>query len=286
MAFWRRPHEARYGSEASFVLSTRSFLIAQCFLGIALQIAVLHSQPWNIDPVNGIGFVFVSLTGLLPPVFTLLLLHSQHAKSWLAYILVLMSWILASANFFILYSRFSTPARIQEISESALADMNHISACAGSSAFALCSTVTGRNPLSYAGGLYTYGGPDAFPSFKSIPFIWVCSTLMLVAATISQVWGIRKAAAIETKSSIQSRGGFFSQHSSGVYRWASHWTALLLAFLMFIFCTVYYQAGILYRLDSMDVLEWNGWTFGQVAAVTIWVPVVVEYLYNPFAERS
>ena len=258
--------------------------MAQCFLGIALQIAVLHSHPWATDPLNGIGFLFVTITGFLPPVFTLLLLHSRHHKSWFTYTLTLLSWILATANFFSLFVQFSSRVDVDDVSESALKSLKRMEACSGGSAFALCSLVTGRNPLRYAGRFFTYDGSDAFPNFKTVPFIWICSLLMLVAVTISQLHRPRQV--LSATPPKHKMGGFMSDDANRLYRWPSHWVGLLVAFLVFIFGTIYYQAGILHQLDLMDVLEWNGWSFGQVAAVTIWVPVVVEYAYNPAASWS
>lgn len=280
----RKPNsEVAALQESDFVRSTRSFLVAQCFLGIALQIAVLHSRPWATDPLNGIGFLFVAITGFLPPVFTLLLLHSRHHKSWFTYAMTLLSWILATANFFSLFVQFSSLSYIDDVSESALRDRNEITACSGGSAFALCSLVTGRNPLRYAGRFFTYDGSNAFPNFKTIPFIWVCSTLMLVAVTISQLHSPRPAS--NGMPSSHKKGGFASDPPNRIYRWSSHWAGLVVAFLTFVFGTIYYQAGMLRQLHLMNVIDWNGWSFGQIAAVTIWIPIVVEYAYSPLASR-
>lgn len=280
-----KPKEQRPLAESTFVQSTQSFLIAQGFLGMVLQVAVLHSQPWRTDPLNGIAFLFVSNTAFLPPVFTLLLLHSQHSKSWLAYILTVVSWLLATVNFLILFSRFSSRSHIAEIAESALAGMNQIAACGGESAFGLCTSVAGQNPLLVAGKFYIYDGSEAFPNFKSMPFIWACSALMLIAVTVSQLCGSQRQSNTDVKGHLHAHAGFLSTHPARIYRWPTHWTVLLLAFLAFIFGTIYYQAGIIYQLDLMDVLEWHGWSFGQIAAVTLWVPVVVEFVYNALASR-
>lgn len=63
--------------------------------------------------------------------------------------------------------------------------------------------------------------------------------------------------------------------------------AFAVAFALFLIFTGYYQVGMLIELDNMDVLEITkkGWSFGQIAAVTVWVPVVVEYACEGAREK-
>jgi hypothetical protein len=278
--------------EHSFISSTTTFLVAQCFLGIALQIAVLYSKPWSTDPLTGLGLLFAVIIGFLPPVFTLLLLHTQHAKSWFTWLLTFLTWGLSTANLFLLTSQlFTSPEDIAAVSNSALEHANDITTCGGTSALALCSLVVGRNPLEWVASLYSDARADTYPNLRSIYVIWVYSTVTFVALTTSQlrrpdhrVSTSTQYTSLHKQSIAVPNGGFFSDHPNNLYRWATHWTVFLAAFFMFLFGTLYYQAGMLYQLSRMDVLDWDGWSFGQIAAVTVWVPVVVEYVHNLLLE--
>lgn len=258
--------------------------MAQCFLGVALQIAVLYSKPWTTDPLTGLGLLFAVIIGFLPPIFTLLLLHTQHAKSWFTWTLTFITWSLSTANLFLLtHQLFTSRSEIAENSTNALENANNITTCGGTSALALCSSVVGRNPLQWVARLYTDSRAGHPPDLKSIYVPWVYSTAIFVVLTVSQ-WRSRTTTPAAGKyAKLQHNGPrspFFSDHPNVPYRWASNVGVFGAAFFLFLVFTVFYQGGMLIELHRMDVLDWDGWSFGQIAAVTVWVPVVVGYAHD------
>lgn len=281
--------EPTYPFEPSFIRSTSAFLVAQCFLGIALQIAILYSKPLATDPLTGLGLLFAVIVGFLPPVFTLLLLHTQHAKSWFTWTLTFLTWSLSTANLFMLtHQLFTSESEIVETSISALQHANNITTCGDTSALALCSQVVGRNPLQWVARLYTDSHAGKAPDLRSIYVPWVYSTATLAVLTVSQ-WHSRTTTPAGGKyAKLQHNGApspFFSDHPNLLYRWTSSVFGFSAAFLLFLVFTVFYQGGMLIQLHVMDVLDWDGWSFGQIAAVTVWVPVVVQYAYDWVHDR-
>ncbi|KXH45106.1 hypothetical protein CSIM01_01235 [Colletotrichum simmondsii] len=54
-----------------------TFVRVQALFGISLATATLIMRPDEIDPLNGYALILTSIMGFLPPVFTLMLLHSH-----------------------------------------------------------------------------------------------------------------------------------------------------------------------------------------------------------------
>ena len=166
-------------------------------------------------------------------------------------------------------------ADIEDISVAALRNANHIANCGNESAFALCSSVTACNPQRWVATLYADSRFDTWPNLNTLPLVREYCFVVLGFVTVSQLWRRRwsTSSAVIPKS---PSAGFLSDHPNPYYRACSHWTALVAALCGFVFGAVYYQGGLLYQLARMDLFEWRGCIFGQIAAVTVWVPFIVE----------
>ncbi|KAF9893645.1 hypothetical protein FE257_010957 [Aspergillus nanangensis] len=271
IAFWynmkqrRQPDEKPNSLDRSVRRFVREFLSAQCYFGIFLQIAALCSKPDGIDPLNGYALLSVAMTGFLPTIFTLVLLQYHRIHSWYHTGLTFVSWLLASIVFFKLQSRLSGLDSNAEIEDAGLRRLYDLPSCGGSTALVLCKETVGSSPLGFLSLYYNYNG---ILNIRSMPVVWAWSTACLVAVVVAQL--IRYRAPSKTRSGIWRLPGMLL-HA------VSHWTVLLLVSIVFGLC-LGYQALMVEKYAQMDVIDWDNWAFGQIIAVTVWIPPVVEHL--------
>ncbi|KAJ9610011.1 hypothetical protein H2200_006341 [Cladophialophora chaetospira] len=244
------------------------FLAAQCYFTIALEIAAICSSPSDIDPLNGYALLSVAITGFLCPAFTLMLLHSRGCRTKYGAGLTLVSYILATFVFWTLYANLSRHLGSTTGSDEALRELYKIPTCGGSSAIALCPQSIGNDPLDYLAGFYNQG---SIPNLRTMPLLWGWTTLILILL-----------------ASNQARYLFGPQNSPGQTRLQSTW-ALVVRILahpiaLLVACTLFglslgYQAEMLRKYSGSDVIDWDGWSFGQVVAVVVFAQPVADYLH-------
>jgi hypothetical protein len=251
------------------------FLAAQCYFTIALEIAALGSSPWDIDPLNGYALLSVSITGFLCPIFTLMLLHSRGYRSLYLGMLTVLSYILATVVFWTLYRNLSRHMGTTTGSDEALRELYQIPTCGGSSAIALCPQTIGNDPLDYLAGFYNQGG---IPNLHTMPLLWGWATLVLLV--IAAIQAVRAVAERQPQSQkpASTPAGWFGKI-------VGHPVTLLVACTLFGLC-LGYQAEMLRKYSGSDVIDWNGWTFGQVVAVVIWVQPIADYMHMRLRKKS
>jgi hypothetical protein len=268
LAFSRKE---KTSSLKNFRKGVEGFLAAQCYFTIALEIAALGLAPWRTDPLTGYALFSVAITGFLCPVFTLMLLHSRGWRSTYGLGLTALSYTLSTIVFWSLYANLSRHSGSTTGSDEALRRLYQIPTCGGSSAIALCPQTIGNDPLEYLAGFYNSGD---IPNLHTMPLLWGWTTFILLLLLVNQsrhALGVRHA------------------HSKFLTTWQilgrilSHWGTLPLACTLFVLCLAY-QAEMLRKYSRSDVIDWNGWTFGQVVAVVIWVQPIADYLHVLFRE--
>ncbi len=244
------------------------FLAAQCYFTIALEIAAICLSPRNIDPLNGYALLSVSITGFLCPVFTLMLLHSRGCRTLYGGFLTILSYILATFVFWTLYANLSRHLGSTTGSDEALRELYKIPTCGGSSAIALCPQSIGNDPLEYLAGFYNQGG---IPNLHTMPLLWGWSTFILILLGINQL----RHFIGEQKSPTQMKPA--SKWTLAI-RVFGHPITLLLAGTLF-GLSLGYQAEMLRKYSRSDVIDWDGWSFGQVVAVVVFAQPVADYLH-------
>ncbi|KAL4892513.1 hypothetical protein BDV59DRAFT_202636 [Aspergillus ambiguus] len=258
----------------------KDFLSAQCYFGIFLQIAALCSDPDSVDPLNGYALLSVAMTGFLPTTFTLVLLQYQKLQSWYHTGLVCLCWLLATIVFFKLQSNLANLRSTAEIEAAGLRRLYELPSCGGSTALVLCKETIGSSPLRYLSIYYNYSG---VLNVHSMPIIWAWSTACLISTLVAQL--IRR---FRTKSNPVKKRTGIKMIPGMLLRAVSHWITMLVVTVIFGLC-LGYQGQMVREYTSMDVIDWDGWTFGQIVAVTVWIPPILEHLHrriNRFYERS
>lgn len=137
----------------------------------------------------------------------------------------------------------------------------------------------GTNPLENLSGFFNKG---TFPNISNVSLVWAFTAIVLFILTALQAIQACKGRGVSIKKAPQTlravpiqRYGIFNRLSEGL---ASPWAAfviLLLTATLFSL-TLAYEFVIVRAYQEMDVIDTNGWTFGQVVAVLFWVPPLFD----------
>lgn len=274
-----------------FLESLSSFLQAQCYFSIPIAIATLITDPFHLDPLNAYGFLPVAMNGFLPQTFTLLQLHRERKFSWYLTALTVVSWILNTIILWAIIEYLTGPNLGTRDFE--FRSISQIDTCGGSTALALCLQTNGVTPLGYvkdtARKSTTYGHTILFGTTTIgtliVPTIWVFCTLCLLILLGHQVLGSTglklfpsRVPAEVRRAALRQKPGLWNRFK---YLFANPWTGEIgfaVASAVF-FVTTAYQGLLYYNFVNLKLVNRAGWGFGQIIAVTVWIPVIFDYLH-------
>lgn len=100
-----------------------------------------------IDSLDSYALLFISTIGLIPPIFTLVLLHNQKKSEWYHTLLVLLNWILSSALVFILIQNVQSVRHDDKEVADARNVMYQVDACGGYSDMSFCKLTRPYEPV-------------------------------------------------------------------------------------------------------------------------------------------
>lgn len=239
------------------------------FLHCAVFLSNIPTNSCSRYPLNGYALLSVAMTGFLPIVFTHMLLQYCRIQFWFFDFLSFISWFLSTVVFFLLQRHLIEFNSSSEIEDASLRQLYQVPSCGGSSALVLCTQTIGTSPLAYLSGYYNASG---IFDIDSIPIIWVWNMICLVLIFAAQV--IRKP---HFSSSMKKKRG--TNILRLLYLTASHSVTLLIVPVIFGLC-LGYQAQMILNYTKMDVIDRHGWSFGQVVAVVVWFPPVIQYFHD------
>lgn len=238
-------------------------------------------SPETVDPLNGYALVAVSLMGCIAPVFTLLLLHSHNIKSWTSTALCLTSWLLNTIVFYMLFGNLSNSLNTIEQVDQVLRNMFQTEYCGDSSAMVLCQEWTGSNPMEYLNDFYNQ---KMVTNIHNVLILWAYATLVLLVLVVIHILGRRQRPLpgyIPSKnvSPTKQRALFRRIPLPSPQGW--RFILLLISITLFSLA-LSCQYVMVSTYHSMDVIDTHEWSFGQVVAVLIWVPTLLEVVesYN------
>lgn len=237
-------------------------------------------SPAEVDPLNGYALLAISLGGCIGPVFTLLLLHSHGIKSRHSTVLCLASWLLNTVVFYLLFGNLRSSLNSVDRVDQLLHNMFQTEYCGHSSAMVLCQEWTGSNPVDYLTDFYNQ---KMLTDIHNVPVLWACTTLVLMVLVALQVLGRRHRPIADCTSIKQinpMKQTLFRRipcPSPQCWRFL-----LLLATIGFFTFALRCQYVMVSTYHAMDVIDTHEWSFGQVVAVLIWVPTLLEVVesYN------
>ena len=289
-----RPTRSKSAEKAKdvFLDSLNSFLQAQCFFSIPIAVSTLITDPFHLDTINGYGFLPVAINGFLPQTFTLLQLHRHKRFSWYISSLTFLSWLLSTINFWAII-RYLSIERIGT-RDAEFRSLSKIESCGNLNALTLCIQAQGVSPIGWL--FYTKLKTTAFGAsllFGAttignliVPAIWVFCTTNLLLLLGHQCLGSpglkifhSRGYALPLLSTQRSRQGGLLPKIRYLFVTPSTATfGFYVASGMYFLCTIY-QGLLYYNYLALDLVDPSGWSFGQIIAITVWIPVISDYLH-------
>jgi hypothetical protein len=296
-----------------FATFLEDFHKAQCYFSATIQIAALSYGPSGIFDVDMlVTFMLVPLAtnGVLPVVFTLVLLYKCDKPLGLDVILLTtICWLLSSVIYWSLYSHV-IPINSDLITEKQETraykqfyyKLTSIDACGGYSALAACPqgafnvARTGIKRESHKIRILT-------------PIIWSFSTICLLVILGAKYFGISLSEQLDglmrvgktsqqAQPDTESNNRLHSQSNitpangekqalqttangqSTSQRLMTTHNFFYLLVTMCLLAGIGMQLSLLSIATSLDMMDRKDWSFGQVVAITVWLPPLLAYLYS------
>jgi hypothetical protein len=262
-----------------FLESVSGFLLFQNYFGVPLAIAALTLDPFNIDPLNGYGLLSVSICGFLPQILTLMMLNAHGKRSWYLSTLTCITWLLASVVFWGLHTNLMGNAAIQDSSYKSLYD---IDSCGGSGATALCLQTTGNSPLAF---LQDYYHQSIIPGISTVPVIWAFSSFVLCVLMIGQFLHGTPVPGHELSASLQPNPGSITKKAFTLITSVASSTLAYLTASALMFLSLAYQAAM-FSSYVPQFIDSDNWAFGQVIAITLWIPPLLDYVHAEYTHHQ
>ncbi|KAL8698401.1 MAG: hypothetical protein Q9201_006590 [Fulgogasparrea decipioides] len=280
-----------------FLESLNSFQLAQCYFSIPIAVTTLITDPFHLDSVNGFGFLPVAMNGFLPQTFNLLQLHRHKRFSWYISSLTFLSWLLSTINFWAII-KYLNLKRIGT-RDAEFRSLSKIESCGSLNALTLCIQAQGVSPLGWllhtklkstdSGAALLFGTTTI--GNLIVPTIWVfCTTVLLLllghqcfGSTGLKIFYSRSHAPPPLPAPFLRKRAMLTNFR---YLFANPRTATIgfyVASAMFFLCTAY-QGLLYYNSLAVDLIDLADWSFGQIIAITVWVPVISDYLHLQFSK--
>ncbi|KAH0537951.1 hypothetical protein FGG08_005401 [Glutinoglossum americanum] len=301
------------GSSPHAALKTAlvEFHKAQCYFMLALQIAALVAlgagfkvlEPKSYQQLfNNVALVGdVSIGGFLLVTFVLFCLHCEGMKSWYAF-------ILSASTVFVSIATFTTVSGFRPSEADVQNPSGNFNSCGGNPS----PTKYCLDPFSYSNGRFQYlTSTDG--TFGRSALIFSLVVLVLLFVDQCELFRPRDDNNFDSRddNSLGSRNGNGKQTRVNGYEWLKMWIKdwpawsrlESWAFLKWIWLDtaerairsgtailvlaieIYYLvllSNLIINLQSIffnNGTTANSWSFGQIIAVTIWLPSLVEYIY-------
>jgi hypothetical protein len=131
----------------------------------------------------------------------------------------------------------------------------------------LCQQTHGIDPLHYLTLFYNQGH---VLNVRTVRAFWPWSSFILAILVSIQLYSW-------TKKTFRS-SNFSLKKTNRRLLPTLVLSAVLVASIIFVLALVC-QALMVIQYSKMDVIDWDGWTFGQVVAVLFWVPPLMECIF-------
>jgi hypothetical protein len=237
---------------------------SQCFFSATLMIASLTYGIYEVDMLVTFLLTPLATNSILPVVFAYLLLLYYRQSSTGITLLTISVYILSTLVYWTLWSHFIPIANSVDSIISSNIYQNYrfklsaLPACGGYSGLSVCPAST-----KASGELFNVS--DASLRIKYLtPLIWTYSTLILLALIAYQFYQWHSKRRLNTDSPV----------------W--HW-AFWVTTIVFLAATGM-QLNVLSISTELNMINPRGWSFGQIVAVMVWVPPLLEYIYREISE--
>ena len=158
---------------------------------------------------------------------------------------------------------------------SAYHSLGGIGSCGGLTGIGLCLQFQDDSPPAF---LIQQIGSLTWTSIRAAPWIWTWSTSVLLVLTASRIYQTEKGRKMSrqllrpwTDSSVATAQRYLHRVSQG-------FAAYSLVSVIF-FAGIIYQNVMFITCIRLGLIDLQTWTFGQIVAVTVWIPPVMDYLH-------
>jgi hypothetical protein len=307
------------------------FHISQCYFSATIQIASLAYGIFSVDMLVTFLLLPLSINGVLPTVFGLLLLSRRGRDSIDIILLTVACWFLSSIVYWVLYShiitinaRFASETRRYIAYQQLTYKLSALDSCGGYSALAVCpdNFRVGREEVVSASEKLCYLTPIIW-SFSTISLLLLLSakvvkwhrerknrqekeTVNLAAGSSAPEQDqhptpntmanspLLEEAAICTENEHDDRAQQTQYHTARPELSLQPHGNKHFAFLRverslnilraittpcFLAC-ICIQLSLLSISTSLRMMSRHDWGFGQIVAVAVWIPPLLEYMYD------
>ncbi|KAF2668732.1 hypothetical protein BT63DRAFT_414700 [Microthyrium microscopicum] len=259
--------------ESSWIDMLLDFHKAQCYFSGTLMIASFAYGIFETNMLVTFMLTPLATNGILPIVFAYCLLVYYGKVQMGVTILTIIVYILSSVVYWTLYSHIlglSTNIDDRAVYQQFMYKLSAIPACGFYSALAACpgNATPGIVPVK-----------NASHKIRVLtPIIWTGSTIILLGLLGGQLfhWN-RRRQNIAGRHRSDDRGRMTENKAAELPR---PWN------IVFWFTTLILTAGMGMQLSllaiskSLNMMDPWDWGFGQIVAVTIWIPPLLEYGYG------
>ena len=260
------------------VTAVVEFQKAQCYFALAIQIATLvlaagqasySTTPWD-DYINDELFYIVATNGYIPVVFTLAYISFFGRRSWYLISLSFCSFVLSITTLAEVTRIFWEVPTDYATDESFLCG-----ACGGHSAKDLIAAwCPPKTTTPYVGDFKAAKGWWNW-AILAVCLFWLIHTAWKMDTSTLTLFSRRW---IPGYSYLAKGGPIFDKIGSP---FAGLWRELRIFYVFFPISWAiafgYQYAGFALFFQHSEIF--NSWSFGQIVAVTIWVPCIAEFIY-------
>lgn len=290
----RRAQRIHYGQikhQERLIVALVEFQKTQCFFMLAIQIAaivVIHRGllgASNLEQIYIDTYVLTELAvgGMLPITFILFELRTVGHRSLYLLVLSLVVWVLSAATWYL--SSQTDPTR----NLSALVPAASFPNCGLASPSSNCLNYNVKNPW-FANSFNLHLGSVLYFSIVILAFLFLDRHELHQRQGFKVLWaslgrwlkGIEGIAISQTVLNVSSR---VSLTSFKKWRQFLFGLASLAIFLYYVAFFVVYLDKLRdlvmrsnFELAFGSVLNFSSWGFGQIVALTIWLPALCEYV--------
>ncbi len=194
-----------------------------------------------------------------------------------------MSYILNSITFWAVINYLnSIRGQGTALDASAYHSLGGIDSCGGLTGIGLCLQFQDDSPPAF---LIQQIGSVTWTSIRAAPWIWMWSTGILLILTVLRIYSMEKGRKMLrrlprpwTDSSVATAQRYLHLVSQGfaAYGFVS----------VVFFASMIYQNVMFFTCIRLGLIDLQTWTFGQIIAVTVWIPPVMDYLHLYSGKRS
>ncbi|KAI9821563.1 MAG: hypothetical protein M1832_003237 [Thelocarpon impressellum] len=167
------------------------------------------------------------------------------------------------------------------LESSAFESLGDVASCGDLTAIGICLQFQQDSPPAFLIQKY---GETAWIGIRLAPAVWAWCTILLLLLIILQRRSRMAGKALSKRSPKAWQGSYLVVPDRVRHILGGALAYYVLSGIFFV--GLIYQAVMFYSYVSLGLVDLATWSFGQIVAITVWVPPVVDYLHLQLSETS